>query len=73
MNVIAVDSTTLSAVAYDAVRGVMLVQFRDKAIYGYFSVPLSVYEGLLGAVSKGSYFNQFIRGGFRYARVWSLD
>jgi len=35
----------------------------------YFGVPASVHQALLHAPSKGSYFNQAIRGKFPYSRI----
>ncbi len=69
MNVTAVDSATLTTVAYDEVRNLLQLEFRSKAIYQYFGVPPSVHAGLLCASSKGSYFNRIIRGRFPFARA----
>ena len=67
MHVTAVESTTLATVAYDRARGLLQLEFRSGAIYQYFGVPAAVHEALLGAPSKGSYFNRFIRGRFPYS------
>ncbi len=67
MNETKVDSTTLRAFAYDDGRELLQLEFRTRAIYHYYGVPAAVYEGLLGAPSKGSYFNREIRGRFRCA------
>ena len=67
MRVTAVESTTLATVAYDRVGGLLPLEFRSRAIYQYIDVPAAVHEGLLGAPSKGSYFNRFIRGRFPYS------
>ncbi len=69
MRPIAVESTTLTTVAYDADRQLLQLGFRDQVVYRYFGVPVEVHENLLRALSKGSYFNRFIRGRFAYARV----
>jgi KTSC domain len=69
MNVCAVESTTLATVAYDEVRELLRLEFRSQAIYDYSGVPAIVHQALLGAPSKGSYFNQAIRGRFPYERV----
>jgi len=69
MNVTAVESTTLTALAYDEVLEILQLEFRSRAIYRYFGVPAPVDEALLGAPSKGTYFNRMIRGNFRYSRV----
>jgi len=67
MHVTAVESTTLATVAYDKARGLLQLEFRSRAIYRYFGVAAAVHEALLGAPSKGSYFNRFIRGRFPYS------
>ncbi len=66
MNEVRVESTTLRAVAYDAGRGILQLEFCTRAVYHYYDVPAAVYEGLLDAPSKGSYFNRVIRGRFPY-------
>jgi hypothetical protein len=67
MNEMRVESTTLRALAYDDRGGILQLEFRTRAIYRYYGVPVAVYEALLGAPSKGSYFNRVIRGRFSYA------
>jgi lysyl-tRNA synthetase class 2 len=69
MKWIAVDSTTLRSLAYDADRRLLQIEFQDRSQYQYFDVPVSVQEAFLGAPSKGAYFNQFIRPRFGYAQV----
>lgn len=61
-----VESSLLATVAYDGSESVLRLEFRDGAIYSYFAVPAAIYEALLAADSKGSYFNRQIRGRFRY-------
>jgi hypothetical protein len=67
MNETAVESSTLSALAYDEAREILQLRFRSRAVYRYYGVPATVHEALLGAPSKGSYFNRAIRGRFPYA------
>jgi hypothetical protein len=46
------------------------VEFLSGAVYQYFGVPESVYEGLLNAPSKGRYLDQFVKkAGYSYARI----
>lgn len=73
MNTIAVESTTLAKVAYDTVRQLLQIEFRDHSIYQYFEVPAEVHEALLRASSKGIYFNRVIRPKFAYALAPNLD
>lgn len=64
-----VESTTLATVAYDQGSEVLQLEFCNKAAYLYFDVPAAVHQALLGAPSKGRYFNRTIRGRFRYRRI----
>jgi KTSC domain len=73
MKPLTVISTTLITVAYDVDNQLLQLEFRDRAIYHYFDVPADVYQGLVRASSKGSYFNRSIRGQFAYARVESIS
>ena len=73
MRVVIVDSTTLSTVAYDEARDLLLLEFCSRAIYLYFGVPATVHQGLLAAPSRGRYFNQTIRGQFSYCAILDSD
>ena len=72
MHITAVASTTLSTVGYDGTRNLLQLEFRSRAVYHYFGVPAAVHEALLGAPSKGSYFNQAIRGRYGCVRLPGL-
>jgi len=69
MRVTTVSSTTLATVVYDEAREVMQLEFRRRAIYQYGGVPRAVHEALLGAPSKGRFFNRAIRGRFPFCRL----
>jgi hypothetical protein len=73
MRINAVESTTLATIAYDEALELLQLEFRSQAIYQYFGVPVAVHGALLDAPSKGRYFNQVIRGSFRYCRVSDGD
>ena len=62
-----IESTSLAAVAYDAPRKLLQIEFYNRVIYHYFGVPAPVHQALLRAPSKGRYFNHAIRGKFPYA------
>ena len=66
MRVVTVESSTLATVAYDEAQELLQLGFCSRAVYQYFGVPAAVHQALLGAPSKGSYFNQTIRGRFPY-------
>ena len=63
-------ATTLKDMAAIERRVLSLIrQIRGGALYQYFSVPRAVYQSLLCATSKGAYFNQNIRGRYRYEQM----
>lgn len=72
MKTIAVDSTSLATIAYDADRRILEIGFRDQSVYHYLSVPFEVHEALVSASSKGSYFNRQIRGRYAHRQVARL-
>jgi len=73
MLVAAVESSTLATVAYDEGRKLLQLGFCSRAVYQYFGVPAAVHQALLGAASKGKYFNHSIRGRFSYRLIPDRD
>ena len=73
MQAVTVESTALATVGYDEARELLRVEFCGRAIYHYFGVPAALHQGLLGASSKGSYFNQAIRGRFPFCLISELQ
>ncbi len=69
MRVATVDSTTLATVGYDDELKRLQLEFCSRTVYLYFGVPAAVYEALLGAPSKGRYFNGTIRGRYPYRQI----
>ena len=62
-----VYSSNLSSVGYE--NGVLEIHFHSGGIYQYDNVPLSVYEALLAAPSKGKYFHKHIKDNYRPTRL----
>jgi len=69
MDRIPVTLSNLASVGYDSSSQTLEVEFRNGSIYQYFGVSPDIYEGLLNAPSKGSYFYQRIRNVYPYSRV----
>jgi hypothetical protein len=63
-NTVAVESSAIALVGYDPQRQILQVEFHDGAVWHYFEVPGQIFEDLLRADSKGSYFNRHIRSPF---------
>ena len=60
-----VRSSALLHVDYDSRRAALFVTFVTRLTYRYDGVPAHIYEALLVAPSKGTFFNQNVRD--RYA------
>lgn len=69
MRVATVESTTLATVGYDENLKLLQLEFCSRAVYLYFGVPAAVHQALLGARSKGQYFNGTIRGRYPYRQI----
>jgi hypothetical protein len=69
MRIATVESATLATVGYDEAQELLQLEFGSRAVYLYFGVPTAVYEALLGAPSKGRYFNGTIRGRYPYRHI----
>ena len=65
---ISVVSSVLASVQY-AIDAPLVLQFRSGAIYRYFAVPETVFQALIAAESKGTYFNRNLRNRFPYQRL----
>lgn len=68
MTLQSVSSSNIAAVGYDADTQTLAVEFRSGGTYEFYDVPEAVYQGLLSASSPGSYFQNEVRGRYRYAR-----
>ena len=70
MEMQSVSSSNLSAVGYNFDSSTLRVEFLKGGLYEYQGVPSDVYEGLINAGSKGTYFDQFIKkGGYSCAKI----
>ena len=69
MNLVKVKSSNLDAVGYDRKSRALRIVFLEGAMYDYFNVPASLYRSLMESESKGSFFQQYVVGKFKYAKV----
>jgi hypothetical protein len=60
-----VRSSAIEAVGYDSASGWMRVRFTGGNEYDFVGVPEGAYRGLMSASSKGSYYNDHIRGRYQ--------
>ena len=61
IDMIYVDSSSIEAVDYDPKSMELHVQFLKTGLYVYRDVPQHIFDELLNADSKGSYFNRNIK------------
>lgn len=64
-----VSSSNIAAIGYDADGQTLTIEFRSGGTYEFYDVPEQVFEGLRTASSLGQYFQNNIRGRYRYVRV----
>jgi len=61
-----VESSLLGKVGYDNATQTLVIQMVNSSdIYTYLDVPENIYDGLLTADSKGTYFVKNIKGKFK--------
>ena len=63
-----VDSEAIAEIRYDAAHSMMAVRFVDGEWYSYFDVPAQIHQAFVEAESHGRFFQQRIRGRYRYRR-----
>lgn len=56
-----VDSSNIEAVGYDPSTNDLHIQFLKTGLYVYHNVPQDIFDELMNADSKGSYFNRNIK------------
>jgi hypothetical protein len=68
-NRVAVTSSVISQIGYDAKTQALTVEFHSNEVYAYVGVPANVHSGLMSAKSHGEYFNANIRNKYATANV----
>lgn len=65
-----VTSSHIVSIGYDPYNMILEVEFNTGAIYQYYDIPQSIYDGLMAAESHGTYLAAYVKkGGYRYAQV----
>lgn len=66
MQMISVSSSAIAAVGYDPITMRLRIQFTsDRQFYDFCGVPAHIYQGLMAAGSKGTYYSNNIRDRYR--------
>lgn len=64
MNMVAVSSSSIALIGYEADSLTLRVVFHDGKTYDYHGVPPLIANQFLNAPSKGRYYAGFIKGRF---------
>lgn len=64
-----VNSSNLQSIGYDPKSKTLEIEFHSGGIYQYSNVPTSIYDALMSASSRGSFFQNNIRDRFRYRKI----
>ncbi len=63
------ESSTIAGFDYVIDRKVLTVEFKNGGRYNYFDVPVTIFERMKAAPSKGQFLAQNVKGLYRYARA----
>ena len=61
-------SSIIDRAGYDDETRLLCLRFLDTGCYFYFEVPRSLFDALCAADSAGQFFNEHIKGRFRFER-----
>ena len=64
-----VQSSAIHAIGYDVEQRILEIVFTGGGIYQFHNVPPIIFNGFAASRSKGSYFQERIRGRFRHERL----
>ena len=65
----AVESSVIRRVEYDEEEQALLITFTSRLAYRYEGVPEVEYDALLGAASKGVFFNERVKDRYSFTPV----
>jgi len=64
-----VASSVIAAIGYDPKYQWLEVELKTGNIYLYREVPARIHQAFMAALSKGSFYNQWIRDDYPFVRV----
>lgn len=67
MDMIPVSSSNISSIGYEGTT--LYVRFNSGALYAYYNVPPTAYNGLMSASSHGKYLAAYIKGSYNYQQI----
>lgn len=64
-----VRSSNIKSIGYDLKSKTLEIEFHDGGVYQYFDVQESVFNSLMSASSRGSYFHKYIKDKYRWTKI----
>ena len=69
MYMISLSSSHLDSAGYDERLKLLQIQFVNGAMYEYYDVPKDIYIGLKTASSAYEYFQEHVKGVYRFSKI----
>ncbi|MNE26053.1 hypothetical protein D3C81_713620 [compost metagenome] len=69
MDRMAVNSSNLASVGYDASNQTLEIEFHHGGVYQYYNVTENVYIDLINAGSIGSFFSHNIKNAYQTQKI----
>lgn len=68
IEMIYVDSSNIEAIGYDIETSELHIQFTSGRYYIYHDVPSEIFNEMICAPSKGSFFNREVKGIYQFTK-----
>ncbi len=62
------ESSNIAGFGYNEEQSILTVEFNRGGTYDYYNVPVSIFESMKNASSKGEFLASHVKGHFRYAK-----
>jgi KTSC domain-containing protein len=69
LKIYSMPSSVIAWYHYDKANSSLLIAFLSGARYVYKKVPPAIYKAFRGSLSKGTYFNESIKGVFAFEKM----
>lgn len=63
------QSSNIASFGYDETGSTLIISFKSGGTYSYSGVPLSIFEQMQLASSKGTFFANNIKGRYPYSKI----
>jgi hypothetical protein len=64
-----VTSSVIAAIGYDPTFQWLEVELKTGSLYLYREVPAGIHQAFMAALSKGSFYNAWVRDDYPFVRV----